>query len=366
MDPQPAETRDKSLQEHAEELAQIGRWEWRPGSDEAVLSDNMSRLYGFEPGDAATSCSELMERIHPDDRENLRRRYEEVLSSGTPRVVEYRVLRPDAGVRHLRSTVTIVNGNGARPARIFGVVQDITDQRTAEREIAAHIAVSDALAEWESLDVSGEPLIRGLADAMGFEGGVLWVPRDEELVVRAIWLGPAVDSPERRRNITGTRLARGVGVAGSAWATREIVSVANVQEEKLGSAFRDAVGTDSVRSALAVPALTREEVIAVLGFASRDETQLTERLTRSLIGIGYEVGHFLSRRRAELAPSPLTAREIEVLQLAAQRHTGPEIAERLFVRPSTVKTHFEHIYEKLAVSDRASAVAEALRKGLIE
>ena len=67
-------------------------------------------------------------------------------------------------------------------------------------------------------------------------------------------------------------------------------------------------------------------------------------------------------RRAET----LTAREIEVLQLLAFGHTNRDIAERLYISPDTVKTHLEHIFEKLGASDRTAAVAEALRRRLIE
>jgi ATP/maltotriose-dependent transcriptional regulator MalT len=104
----------------------------------------------------------------------------------------------------------------------------------------------------------------------------------------------------------------------------------------------------------------------VIGLYSREERELTDRLMRSLTGIGYELGHFLSRRRGELGPPALTPRELEVLQLAAQGHSGRQIAERLVVSPATVKTHLSNTYEKLAVSDRASAVATALRLGLIQ
>jgi DNA-binding CsgD family transcriptional regulator len=64
-------------------------------------------------------------------------------------------------------------------------------------------------------------------------------------------------------------------------------------------------------------------------------------------------------------PRRLTARELEVLRLAADGLSGPEIAERLVVSPGTVKTHFQNIYAKLGVSERAGAVAKALRQGLI-
>ena len=62
----------------------------------------------------------------------------------------------------------------------------------------------------------------------------------------------------------------------------------------------------------------------------------------------------------------VTERELEVLRLAATGIPGPEIARRLVISPTTVKSHFENIYDKLEVPDRAAAVATALRLGLIE
>jgi two-component system nitrate/nitrite response regulator NarL len=53
------------------------------------------------------------------------------------------------------------------------------------------------------------------------------------------------------------------------------------------------------------------------------------------------------------------------VRLAAAGFRGPEIARELALSRHTVRTHFEHIYEKLGVSDRAAAVAQALRHGLI-
>jgi two-component system nitrate/nitrite response regulator NarL len=66
-------------------------------------------------------------------------------------------------------------------------------------------------------------------------------------------------------------------------------------------------------------------------------------------------------------PRPrLTPREREILSLAAEGRSGPEIARKLFLSPATVKTHLSNIYEKLDVSDRAAAVAKALREGVLQ
>ncbi len=63
--------------------------------------------------------------------------------------------------------------------------------------------------------------------------------------------------------------------------------------------------------------------------------------------------------------SPLTPRELQVIELAAEGANAPMIAEELVVSTWTVRTHLKNIYAKLEVSDRAAAVAKAMRLGLI-
>ena len=62
----------------------------------------------------------------------------------------------------------------------------------------------------------------------------------------------------------------------------------------------------------------------------------------------------------------LTERELEILQLLAFGYTNRDIGQRLYISPDTVKTHLEHVYQKLGASDRTAAVAEAFRRRLIE
>jgi two-component system, NarL family, nitrate/nitrite response regulator NarL len=62
----------------------------------------------------------------------------------------------------------------------------------------------------------------------------------------------------------------------------------------------------------------------------------------------------------------LSDRELDVLRLIADGLSGPEICRRLHLSKSTVKTHTTHLFEKLHVSDRAAAVAVAMRRGLLE
>jgi two-component system, NarL family, nitrate/nitrite response regulator NarL len=62
----------------------------------------------------------------------------------------------------------------------------------------------------------------------------------------------------------------------------------------------------------------------------------------------------------------LTDREREVLKLVAEGLTAPQIGRRIHLSTATVKTHLSHLYEKLGVTERAAAVAAAMRRGLVE
>jgi len=65
-----------------------------------------------------------------------------------------------------------------------------------------------------------------------------------------------------------------------------------------------------------------------------------------------------------LTPSPLTERELEILQMLAQGVENKEIALRLFVRDATVRTHVSNILGKLQLANRVQATLYALRTGL--
>lgn len=70
-------------------------------------------------------------------------------------------------------------------------------------------------------------------------------------------------------------------------------------------------------------------------------------------------------RRASTAASHLTPREQEILELLADGLNAGEIAHKLYLGESTVKTHIAHLYEKLGAANRAQALVTAMRRGLL-
>jgi len=102
----------------------------------------------------------------------------------------------------------------------------------------------------------------------------------------------------------------------------------------------------------------REQIVDAVLACARGETVVPQELTAGLVS---EI-----RMRAAHDGPALTDREREILRLIAAGRSLPEIAAQLFLGVTTVKTHVQHVYEKLGVSDRAAAVAEAMRRRLIE
>ena len=102
----------------------------------------------------------------------------------------------------------------------------------------------------------------------------------------------------------------------------------------------------------------RDEIVDAVLACARGETVLPSELTAGLVSE-------IRVRRGSDTPV-LTDREREILKMIAAGKSLPDIAKELYLGVTTVKTHVQHLYEKLGVSDRAAAVAEAMRRRVIE
>jgi len=94
------------------------------------------------------------------------------------------------------------------------------------------------------------------------------------------------------------------------------------------------------------------DLLAAVRAAARGESVLAPSV------VGRVLGHLRG-------PGPLTRRELEVLRLVADGATNRAAARRLFISEASVKTHLLNAYAKLGVNDRAAAVGEAYRRGLL-
>jgi two-component system nitrate/nitrite response regulator NarL len=103
---------------------------------------------------------------------------------------------------------------------------------------------------------------------------------------------------------------------------------------------------------------TQEEIARAIHAVSQGRTQIAPELAG---GLARQI-----RSRSQSEAPVLSEREREVLELLCEGLSAPQIGRRLVLGTSTIKSHLSRLYEKLGVSDRAAAVAEAMRRGLVE
>ncbi|WP_328328141.1 response regulator transcription factor [Kribbella sp. NBC_00382] len=135
---------------------------------------------------------------------------------------------------------------------------------------------------------------------------------------------------------------------------------------KQGSGARVLVLTTYDTDTYVVPAIEAGATGYLLKDAPRDELLRAVRAAAAGESVlSPTVASRLVSRVRTPETGPLTQREVEVLELVAAGNTNREIAVKLFISEATVKSHLLNLYLKLGVNDRAAAVAEGFKRGLL-
>ena len=106
----------------------------------------------------------------------------------------------------------------------------------------------------------------------------------------------------------------------------------------------------------------KDEVITAIRSVAKGDSYFSKEVSSILV----EQLHKPRSIRKRSEGIPLTAREIEVLQLIAQEFSNPEIAKKLFISIRTVDTHRRNLLEKLGLKNTAGLVKYAISKGLVK
>jgi PAS domain S-box-containing protein len=363
--------RAQSVLAAGEQLSRMGSWEHDFRTGTAVWSPELNRIFGRDPEAAAPAVEELVQMLHPEDRTRVAALLGPVFEDPAahahrPILTEARVVRPDGSIRVVEGRGVVLLDAREKPRRWVGYGRDVTDQRQTRRQLDAHHALSRSLTEWQSSEENYVDLVERLGSALDFPMGTLWSwdTARGRITCRVFWTAPGVGGGDFEVMTRRTALQPGEGLPGRAWEERVPVSAPD-----LASALHPRRGGPAaalgLRSGLAFPALSDQETLAVISFYDFAERSADPEMLLTLADLGGRLGAFLADHRENLGPQLISPRELEILRLAAEGNTGPEIAEALVLSTLTVKTHFANIYGKLGVSDRAAAVAQAFRLGLI-
>ncbi len=119
----------------AQKVARVGSWELDLENGFAEWSAEMYRILGLEQRTGPVPASLLLELVHPEDRAQLTARLHDALQSGISFDLDIRIIRPDGALRYLHARTQVAGNSVGGPEYAIGAIQDVTEQREAERKL---------------------------------------------------------------------------------------------------------------------------------------------------------------------------------------------------------------------------------------
>ncbi len=119
----------------AQEMAHMGCWSFDIAANQVVWSDELYRVFGYEPRSFTPSYEMYVSHIHPDDRARVVASFAEARERGGPFTYSYRLRRADGIERIVESHGQTFTSDRGEVTRLFGVTQDVTERMQAEEKI---------------------------------------------------------------------------------------------------------------------------------------------------------------------------------------------------------------------------------------
>ncbi|MBU3928091.1 MAG: PAS domain S-box protein, partial [Bacteroidetes bacterium] len=135
------------LLNEAQQLAHIGSWELDIINNSLHWSDEIYRLFEIDPEKFDATYEAFLNAIHPDDRELVNYTYTNSLKNKMPYTIDHRLLLSDGRIKIVHEQCESFYDADGKPIRSIGIVQDITDRKQTEEELAKHRDHLEALVE---------------------------------------------------------------------------------------------------------------------------------------------------------------------------------------------------------------------------
>jgi PAS domain S-box-containing protein len=128
--------RSEAYLAEAQRLTHAGSWAYKPDLDRLVhCSDELFRIYGFDPQEHVPTLEEIRNRVHPEDRDRVRQNREKQFAEKGEYVEDYRVVLPDGAVRHVHMIGHPILDETGDLVEYVGTAMDVTERKRAEEAV---------------------------------------------------------------------------------------------------------------------------------------------------------------------------------------------------------------------------------------
>ncbi len=131
-------SRSKALMARAQEVAHFGSWEWNLLTGGLTWSDEMYRIYGYEPGSVQATAEWSFGHYHPEDLAATLQTIEALKAHPQPFRSEHRIFRRDGAVRDIEVMGAVETDAAGRVVKLYGASRDVTEAKQAETQLRQH------------------------------------------------------------------------------------------------------------------------------------------------------------------------------------------------------------------------------------
>jgi PAS domain S-box-containing protein len=290
----------------AQRLSHTGSWAWNAASRHSVYwSQENYRLFGFDPEGGIPSDEVFYQRVHPEDRDRVRREvFLESPNEGSHFDVDFRIVLPGGAIKYVRSTGHPVRNVSGDLVEYVGTSIDVTERKWAEALRDGESRILEMIARDAPLEEILESLVRVVeAQFAGLLCSVLLLDEDGQHIRH----GAAASLPKPYiEAIDGQCIGPKAGSCGTAMYRRESVVVTDILRDPLWEAYRSVAEPYGFRACWSTPILAHS---------------------------GKALGAFAMYYREPRSPSPAETRALEMAThlagIAIERKLAREERERL-------------------------------------
>ncbi|MCW9005083.1 MAG: PAS domain-containing protein, partial [Gammaproteobacteria bacterium] len=210
----------------AQKIAGIGNWSWEVTSGNIYWSDEIYRIFGYQPDEFEPTYEKFIAHVHPDDLEQIKQSEHNAFAKGEKHSIDHRIIMPNGDIRWVHEEAEARFNIKGKPIYLQGTVQDITQRKYTEQLQKGRSQIQEEVLLDKPLENILETIILHAEDMQpGMMGSVLLLDDSGQYLMHA----SAPHLPDfYNAAVNGLKIGPDVGSCGTAAFTGKRVIVENI------------------------------------------------------------------------------------------------------------------------------------------